>query len=280
MIVGIYQFSLVLGLFIAVLVDNATKSRDDSGSYRIPIAVQFAWSLIITFGILFLPESPRYLIKCGHKEEAAKSLARLRWLDISNPSLRNELEEIQANHDYEMSSGKASYLDTWRGTLGKRTFTGCVVQALQQLAGINFILYYGTRFFNASGMSDPFLISVITSVVLVGATIPGLYLIEVLGRRKLLMVGGIGMAVSHFIVAAIGTALPNSTTANQVLIVFVCFFLSFFACSWGPGSWVVSGELFPLKARAKCLSQTTASNWLLNWAIGYATPYSKSNVLL
>ena len=61
--------------------------------------------------------------------------------------------------------------------------------------------------------------------------------------------------------------------ANKVLIAFVCIYIFFFACSWGPVAWVVTGELFPLKVRAKSLSMTTATNWLLNWAIAYATPY-------
>jgi len=86
------------------------------------------------------------------------------------------------------------------------------------------------------------------------------------------MFGAIGMCVSQLIVAIIGTTV-NSTTSNKVLIAFVCFFIFFFACSWGPCAWVVTGEIFPLKARAKCLSMTTASNWLLNWAIAFATPY-------
>jgi len=67
--------------------------------------------------------------------------------------------------------------------------------------------------------------------------------------------------------------LPNSVVANKVLIAFVCIYIFFFASTWGPIAWVVTGEIFPLKARAKCLSMTTATNWLLNWAIAYATPY-------
>jgi hypothetical protein len=80
------------------------------------------------------------------------------------------------------------------------------------------------------------------------------------------------MCVSQLIVAIVGTT-ASSTVANKVLIAFVCIYIFFFASSWGPVAWVVTGELFPLKARAKCLSITTATNWLLNWAIAYATPY-------
>lgn len=85
------------------------------------------------------------------------------------------------------------------------------------------------------------------------------------------------MFVCQYIVAIVGTALPGSNAANNVLIAFVCIYIYFFASSWGPVAWVVTGEIFPLKARAKCLSMTTASNWLLNWAIAYSTPYATTN---
>lgn len=80
------------------------------------------------------------------------------------------------------------------------------------------------------------------------------------------------MCVSQLLVAIVGT-VTMSTVSNKVLIAFVCVYIFFFASSWGPVAWVVTGELFPLKARAKCLSITTATNWLLNWGIAYSTPY-------
>jgi hypothetical protein len=128
-----------LGLLLAAIVNNSTKDRNDTGCYRIPVAVQFAWALILITGMLILPETPRFLIKKGKPEAAAKSLARLRRLPIDNPVLTAELAEIQANHEYELSLGQASYIEILRGTLGKRLATGCGVQALQQLAGVNFI---------------------------------------------------------------------------------------------------------------------------------------------
>ena len=273
-VVGAYQWAITIGLLIAAVVDNATKDRDDTGSYRIPIAVQFAWALIIFFGMLVLPETPRMYIKRGNPERAAKSLATLRRLDVDHPAIVEELGEIMANHEYEMSLGKASYLDCFRGNLGKRLATGCLLQALQQLTGVNFIFYYGTSFFQNSGISNPFVVSMITSCVNVASTFPGLYLVEKWGRRNLLLFGAIGMAVCQFIVAITGTvAGVDNQSAQKALIAFVCIYIFFFACSWGPVAWVVTGEIFPLKVRAKSLSMTTASNWLLNFAIGYATPY-------
>ena len=136
------------------------------------------------------------------------------------------------------------------------------------------LVYYGTQYFKNAGFQNPFIIQVITNSVNVASTFPGLYLVEKLGRRGLLLMGAIGMCVCQFIVGSVGTAsATDNLSAQNASIAFVCIYIFFFASSWGPVAWVVTGELFPLKARAKCLSMTTASNWLLNWAIAYSTPY-------
>ncbi|KAI4941159.1 hypothetical protein J4E91_010950 [Alternaria rosae] len=273
-IVGAYQLAITIGLLLAAIVNNSTKDRNDSGSYRIPIAVQFLWSIILVGGLFFLPETPRYLIKMDRYEKAADSLGKLRRLPVDHPAIVEELNEVQANHLYEMSLGKSTYADCFKGTLGKRLITGCLLQSLQQLTGVNFIFYYGTQYFQNAGFQDPFIIQVITNCVNVASTFPGLYMVERLGRRNLLLLGAIGMCVCQYIVAITGTVAGTSDLAAQrAAIAFVCIYIFFFASSWGPVAWVVTGELYPLKARAKCLSMTTASNWLLNWAIAYSTPY-------
>lgn len=273
-IVGAYQLAITIGLFLAAIVNNSTKDRNDTGSYRIPIAVQFAWSIILVGGLLFLPETPRYLIKRDKYEKAAQSLAKLRRLPPDHPAVIEELREVEANHKYELSIGQATYIDCFKGTVGKRLLTGCCLQALQQLTGVNFIFYYGTQYFKNAGFQNPFIIQVITNSVNVASTFPGLYAVEKLGRRNLLLYGAIGMCVCQYIVAITGTVSGTTELpAQRAAIAFVCIYIFFFASTWGPVAWVVTGELFPLKVRAKCLSMTTASNWLLNWAIAYSTPY-------
>lgn len=112
----------------------------DSGAYRIPLGIQFGWALILSGGLVFLPETPRYLIKCGKDSKAIKSLTRLRRLPADHPAIRAEFEEIQGNYEYEKSLGSSSYIDCFRGNIGKRTLTGIGLQCLQQLVGVNFIL--------------------------------------------------------------------------------------------------------------------------------------------
>src|ERR1035438_9615330 len=101
-VVGAYQLAITIGLLIAAVVDNGTKDRTDSGAYRIPIAVQFAWAIILMTGLIFLPETPRYLIRQGKMGKAAQSLSRLRRLDVENPHLLEELAEIEANYKHEL----------------------------------------------------------------------------------------------------------------------------------------------------------------------------------
>ncbi|RAL68009.1 hypothetical protein DID88_008733 [Monilinia fructigena] len=202
-IVGAYQLAITIGLLFAAVIDNATKGLNNTGSYRIPIAVRT--------GLLFLPETPRYLIKRGRHDKAAKSLGRLRRLQVSDPHLIGELQEIEFNFVHEQTLVKgSSYLQflKWH-TLGKRLLTGCLLQALQQLTGINFIFYYGTSFFAASGIKQPFVTSMITSSVNVFSTLPGLYLVEAWGRHRLLLFGALGMFACQMIVGSVGTAFPN-----------------------------------------------------------------------
>ena len=136
MIVGAYQWAITIGLLLAAIVNNATSDRNDTGSYRIPIAIQLAWSLILFGGLLILPETPRYLVKRGNMDKAAKSLSRIRRLQPDTPAIQEELAEIKANHEFEMSIGQASYLDCFKPPILKRQFTGMALQALQQLTGM------------------------------------------------------------------------------------------------------------------------------------------------
>jgi len=204
------------------------------------------------------------------------ALARLLSTDPSNSAISYELDEIRTNlrQEMERSSGGYAQLFVTENQVLFRVLSGIFLQAWQQLTGINFIFYYGTTFFQRSGISDPFLISVATNVVNVGMTVPGIWAVERVGRRSLLIIGAIGMLVCEYLIAIIGVTISTSNMAGQkVLIAFVCIYIAFFAATWGPIAWVVTGEIFPLNIRAKAMSLSVASNWLWNFGIGYATPY-------
>ncbi len=235
-----YQLTLTFGLLLAAIVNNATHEKNDSGSYRIPVIIQALWALILAGGLFYLPETPRYFVMKGMEDKALASLGRLRRLPVTSLTLREELNEIIANHQYELTLGSSSWLQciSKASSQRKRLFTGCAIMALSQLTGINFIFYYGTQFFKNSGIENPFLIGLTTNLVNVVSTIPGLILVEKWGRRPLLLFGAIGMCLCEFIIAIVGVT-TTSQVANQVLIAFVCLYIFFFACSWGPVGWVV-----------------------------------------
>jgi sugar porter (SP) family MFS transporter len=288
-VVSGYQFAITIGILLATCVTYATQHRRDTGSYRIPIAVQFLWAIILATGLFFLPESPRYFVKKNKLDRAAKALASVRGQPVDSDYIKDELAEIIANHEYEMSLlPSTTYLGQWaacfKGKMSngsshvRRTFLGIMLQMMQQLTGINFIFYFGTVFFQQLGTIDnPFLISMVTTLVNVLSTPISFYIVEKLGRRTILIYGAAFMVLFQFIVGIIGATAGKESNHNpdavRAMIAFICLNISTFAITWGPAAWVVIGEIFPLPIRSRGVGLSTASNWFWNCIIAVITPY-------
>ncbi|KAH7470362.1 putative glucose transporter rco-3 [Fusarium oxysporum f. sp. matthiolae] len=280
-IICAYQFSITVGILTATTINVGTSNINSDAAYRIPLGLQLVPGLILAAGILYLPETPRFLVKKGRLVEAGISLSRFRRLDMTHPALVDELQEIIANHQYELTLGHDTYkaLFARNTSLGRRTMTGCGLQMLQQLTGINFVMYYGTTFFSNAGINKPFLTNLAMIIINCVCTVPGLIVIESWGRRKLLMAGALGMGVSQLLIAAVYSAANDKMekshggASNMVLVIFCAINVFFYASSWGPVAWVVTSEIFPLKVRAKAMSVSTTANWLLNFGVAYAPPY-------
>ena len=276
-IISTYQWAITWGLLVASAVSQGTYKRMNASSYRIPISLQYVWAFTLGVGVFFLPESPRYYVFKDRLDLAAKSLSFLRGVPEDDSGLLEELVEIKATYDYELSFGKTSFLDCFRSTKSRskqrlRMMTGIALQAFQQVSGINFIFYYGVNFFNKTGIKNSYLVSFITYAVNVVFNVPGLFLVEYIGRRKLLLGGGIVMTLANFTIAVTGL-VADSKIANKVMIAFICLFIASFSATWGGGVWVISAELYPLGVRAKCTSICAASNWLFNFICALITPY-------
>lgn len=276
-IVSGYQFCITIGILLASCVDYSTQNRTDTGSYRIPISIQMLWAIILAIGLFMLPESPRYFVKRGQIDKATNSLSRLRGEPEGSEYIQQELAEIIANHEYELKvipqgSYFASWMNCFTGSLWnpssnlRRTILGTSLQMMQQWTGVNFVFYFGTTFFKDLGtISNPFLIGLITTLVNVLSTPISFWMIERVGRRPLLIWGALGMVVCQFIVAIIGVSpSKHDPSAVRAEIAFICIYISFFASTWGPGAWVVIGEIFPLPIRSRGVGLSTASNWLWN----------------
>ncbi|KAK3487850.1 uncharacterized protein B0T23DRAFT_216214 [Neurospora hispaniola] len=292
-LVSAYQFCITVGILLANCVVYATQDRNDTGSYRIPIGVQFLWALILGTGLFILPESPRYHVMKGQLQSAAKSLAYVRGQPIESEYIKDELAEIVANHEYEMQVvPQTSYIGSWvacfHGSLRKgnsnirRIILGCGLQMWQQLTGINFIFYFGTTFFQQLGtISNPFFISLITTLVNVLSTPISFVAVEYLGRRFLLIYGAMGMIIMQYIVAIVGVTAgridANDPAAVRGMIACICINIFFFATTWGPTGWVVIGECFPLPIRSRGVGISTACNWFWNCIIAVVAPYMVGN---
>lgn len=298
-----YQFCITIGILLASCVVYATEKRTNTGAYRIPIAIQFAWGLILAIGLMFLPDSPRYFVKRGYLERAADSLSKLRGQPVDSEYIQNELSEIVANEEYERSLIPAtglvgSWVQCFKGSLWdqksnvRRTILGTSMQMMQQWTGVNFIFYYSTVFLQSTGaISNVFLISLIFTLVNVCSTPISFYTVERFGRRTILIYGALGMLICQFLVAIIGVTIGFNHTHNITLadgtsaarannlgavnaqIAFIAIFIFFFASTWGPGAWIVIGEIFPLPIRSRGVALSTASNWLWNTIIAVITPY-------
>ena len=159
---------------------------------------------------------------------------------------------------------------------------------MQQWTGVNFIFYYSTPFLQSTNaISNTFLISLIFTLINVLSTPISFWTIERFGRRPLLIWGAFGMLLCQFIVAIVGDtvgfnhahSLPDGTkvadniVAVNAQIAFICIYIFFFDSTWGPGAWVVTGEIFPIPIRSRGVALSTASNWLWNTIIAVITPY-------
>lgn len=203
--------------------------------------------------MLFLPETPRYLVRAGRIEKARASLGFLHGLPTDHAVVLQELHEIESSLELERAH-QTGYLGCWKPPFLYRQAAGCALQALQQLTGskhatsapcdikrklvsdtlvVNFIIYYGTLFFKNSGVENAFLTTIIINVVAFVSTVPGLYLVERMGRRNLLLTGAAGMAVTQLIIAIVGTTAA-SEVANKATVALVCIYIFFFEFSWGP----------------------------------------------
>lgn len=143
-IVSCYQFAVTIGIMLASCVTYATSKRRDSGAYRIPIAIQFLWAIILAMGLFLLPESPRYYVMKKDLDKAEAALARVRGQPKGSDFIQDELAEILANFEYEKDVGEEGWRGCFKGGFARnsnfrKVFIGTAIQLFQQWTGINFI---------------------------------------------------------------------------------------------------------------------------------------------
>jgi SP family sugar:H+ symporter-like MFS transporter len=290
-VVASYQLMITIGILISNIINYGVRDNpgeDTDASWRIVIGLGIAFSLPLGVGILFSPESPRWLAGRGRWEEARMSLARLRGKkdDPNDEFVNDDFKEMQQSIAEQGEAGQGTWMECFTGQpsniprLAYRTLLGLALQFLQQWTGVNYFFYYGATIFQSAGIEDPIQTQLILGAVNVAMTIPGLWMIERFGRRTPLVFGGLWQAAWLLIFAIIGIVRPPTehTDSGIVMIVCACMFIASFASTWGPFIWVVIGEMFPLRTRAKQASLATAFNWLGNFMIGFLTPYANDGI--
>ena len=206
--------------------------------------------------ILAVPETPRYLALNGNDDKALHVLSRIN----GEEKAKSILAEI-----HESALEKTEKLFTYGFLV---IFVGIMVSVFQQTVGINAVLYYGPRIFEEMGMDNPMTVQVIMGIVNISFTLLAVFTVEKLGRKPLLIVGSLGMAVGafgvmiYFMLGGFEGSLPGMFAATSIMV-----YTASFMFSWGPIAWVLIAEIFPNTIRGAAVAIAVAFQWISNFIV-------------
>ena len=287
-LITVQQIAIITGLFSA-FVSNYLLA-DIAGLSTAPLWLEFeAWrwmfwmeiapATLFLVGLLFIPESPRYLVVCGRTDKAGEVLAKLYGVAQGAAKLKEIDATLAEDHHRPRFS---DLLDSATGRVRKLVWVGIGLATFQQLVGINVVFYYGAVLWQSVGFSesDALLINVISGAVSVGACLLTVGLIDRIGRKPLLWIGSVGMALTLGAMAAAFAsasldatgALKMTDAAGTVALVAANLYVFFFNCSWGPVMWVMLGEMFPNQIRGSGLAISGLAQWTSNFGITMTFP--------
>lgn len=275
MLVSWNQFAIIFGQLVVyfvnffILGDNVAPAIESIGNGMNQVlnggeaawAIETGWrymfgSEMIPAGlfallICFVPETPRYLAMVGQDAKAERILARIN----GSEKAREILDEIK-----NTVTEKTERLMTY-GFLC--IFVGVMLSVFQQAVGINAVLYYAPRIYEAMGFDNPMVLTVFNGIVNLGFTCVAIFTVEKLGRKPLLIVGSLGMAVG-----AMGVACTFGNPELQLMcMISIMVYSASFMFSWGPICWVLIAELFPNTIRGAAVAIAVAFQWIFNWIV-------------
>jgi major inositol transporter-like SP family MFS transporter len=276
-LVTLQELMIVSGQLLAY-ISNATFNDIWGGenTWRWMLALSTVPAVLLWLGMIFMPESPRWHVMKGNSNEARKVLEKTRAAE----DVEWELEEIEETIEENRQQGKGRLRDLATPWLMKIFFLGVGIAAIQQLTGVNTIMYYAPTMLTAAGLSnDAALFATISNgVISVVMTLVGIWLIGKVGRRPLVLIGQIGCTCSLFFIGAICFFMPeyhlgevNLLRAYLVLtgmLIFLCFQQG----ALSPVTWLLLSEIFPARMRGICMGGAVFSLWIANFAISMAFP--------
>lgn len=284
MLASLQQTAIIVGLFMS-FVSNFLIAKEASSAigdlwfgivaWRWMFWMEVIPAVAFLIGLLFIPESPRYLVLNGQRERAKTVLSRL----YGSENADEKVNEIAAS-----VGARPRLADLW-DSVKKRVkpivWVGIGLAVLQQVVGINVIFYYGAVLWRAVGFteSDALLINIVSGAVSIVAVIITLLLIDKIGRKPLLWIGSVGMTITLAILAyAFSTATmgPNglilSSTMGIVALIAANVYVFFFNGTWGPVMWVMLSEMFPNQIRGSGLAVSGVGQWVANFAVTMTFP--------
>ncbi|KAF2690904.1 quinate permease [Lentithecium fluviatile CBS 122367] len=305
LIVSFYQFATILGIMLSFWIGYGSNYIGGIGegqsnlAWQLPSIIQGIPAAMLAIGIWWLPFSPRWLVKQGRDEEALQTLSYLRNLPVNHELVEIEYKEIKAEVLFERRSFAKNFPNlaakeqgsvyvrefaqyyqifrTWDNF--KRVSTAWLVMFFQQWSGIDAIIYYAANVFESLGLTggtQALLATGVTGVVFFVSTLPAMAIIDKVGRKPMLQVGSVvmwcSMVIAGIMVAKFRHDWDAHATEGWVVVVFIWIYVGAFGATWGPVSWTLVSEIFPLSIRAKGASIGASSNWLNNFAVAFYVP--------
>lgn len=265
-VASLNQLMIVTGILIAYIANSALAGAE---AWRWMIGLAVVPSALLFLGMLFMPETPRWLVSKNREEEAREVLRRTRN-EVAVEAEMNDIKRVESQEE----GGLGELLASW---VRPALLVGMGLAIFQQIIGINTIVYYApTTLTNVGfGNSAAILANAGIGVINVTMTLVAIRFIDRVGRKPLLLVGAAGMALSLGILGLTSLLLPEPSGVGLVgIVTLVCLalFIAAFAVSWGPIVWVMLGEIFPLKVRGSAMAVATVLLWGANFVVSLSFP--------
>ena len=259
-LVSIFQLMVTLGILIAYFSDFAIANESDSASWRPMFYVGVLPALILLFGMMLMPESPRWLFSRGRDKEALAVLVLTEgdYAELVASSLKKDIERDANNF--------SRWSDLFCGTWKMPVIIAIGIMFIQQFVGINTVMYYCPTIFQMAGFSSAEAAigaSVGVATINVVATLLSVWFVDRIGRRKLFFIGMAGMILSLSLLAG-SFLLDMGLMGKYATVGFTLLYVTFFAMSVGPLGWLIISEVFPQKLRGLGSSLGSATVWICN----------------
>jgi sugar porter (SP) family MFS transporter len=259
-LVSLYQFAITVGILAAYFVDYAFAA---AGGWRWMLGLALVPSLVLVGGMLLMPESPRYLFKIGDANQARSELDRIYDDPAASASEESSIAE-------SLRAKRAGLKAFAQPSLRLALFIGVALAVLQQVTGINTVIYYGPQIFEMAGIASD--TASILAQTLVGTvncvmTLVAIFFVDRIGRKPLLYAGLTGMFVALATMAFAFSRPHLSGALGSITLVSMMVYVGCFAFSLGPIVWLLISEIFPLPVRGLGMSISTLANWIGNFLV-------------